>query len=114
MSAALNNLYSRFHFRSLREVDHLKEISAQIVKDIQNHVDEDLEIDVFLEPVCKSKKSFEVKLKVVGLGDVIVASKVGKNPVSLLKKNRRTVLRSIRRRLRKRNLIDSYQARATA
>ena len=114
METALNRLYSQFHFKSLQEVEHLKEVSAQIVKDIQNQVDEDLEIDVFFEPACKGKKTFEVKLKVVGLGDVIVASKVGKNPVSLLKKNRRTVLRSIRRRMRRRNYFPNFRQSATA
>lgn len=100
MNSAMNQLYSQFHFKSPMNEESLKESSAQIVRDIQSLVDDDLEIDVFVEPVSKSKKLFEVRLRVVGLGEAMVTSKQGKNPISLLKKNRRVISRRIKRFLR--------------
>lgn len=110
------HLMYEFHAKDLSQTEALKQFSDHVVKEIKSTTDWDCDVQITIEPVAKDKKLFSVSMSLFGLGyHPIVVKKEGKDPMGLLRKVRKTVLRQIHslgeRRIRQRKKQILYQGR---
>lgn len=90
-------LMYEFQAKDLSQTEALKQFADHAVKEIKTTYGWDTDVQIRIEPEAKDKHLFAVSMAVFGLGEPVVVQKVGKQVLPVLRKVRKSVLRTIHR-----------------